>query len=167
MVEIPLLDPVTHKLKAEVVPPELESAKAESVISANDMATILAYIDTKIAETQPATATVETENYALTFKRYPDGFQSGRGFIKNTGGEDGIVVTLPEGFWFKEIMSDADRYYVGDTSIDPEPGGAIDKLRLLDQQPGQFTAMTTHIEGGLVMAGTNERLVIFVQGDWK
>jgi hypothetical protein len=153
-----LINPETGKSSSSVLPSEFENGVGTDW---------KAYIDAKFAETQPTRATVKGENYTLTLTRYPDGFQSGRGTVRNAGNDTGVLVTLPDGYAFKPIVEDEDKYYVGGNSAQAEVGGAVDSLKMIAQTETTFTVQAVHLEAELEQGYTDELFTIFVYGDWK
>jgi hypothetical protein len=127
-----------------------------------------AYIDAKFAETQPTRADVSGENYFLTITRYPDGWQSGHGYVEKAGNDEGVLITLPDGFAFKSIIDPKkDRYHVGGDSAQAEVGGAVDSLKTIAQTETSFTVQSVHLEAELEQGYTDELFTIFVVGEWK
>jgi hypothetical protein len=124
---------------------------------------IQAMIDAALAATAPSRATTGDANYTMNIVKYPDGFMSGYGTVQNAGVDSGIVLTLPDGFSFKDGSS----YSIAGTSAQGEVGGAVDSLKILDKQSGSFTIQTVHLEESLELSYTSEVFSYLFMGDWK
>ncbi len=102
------------------------------------------------------------DNFQIYVTKYADGFISGYGWVRNAGNTDGVQITLPDGYSFRDTL-----YGLSGMSLDADEGGAIDGIKGTKRTLTSFALITSHIDEGLAFEYSDEQFSFIVLGHWK